>query len=282
MRHAAILRTSIRISVMCFGAAATLSAQGPPSAPPSAAKGSSGAQQAAKSSQPYRFRLLGEYDAASGSPIPDVEVSDLLTGTKSLTTATGTVSLFFLPDGGSLVRVRKVGYEAQMIPVAVTPKDTTPITVVLSKVTTLPTVRVKASGLQYRSPFLQEAAKRMESGAGGYFIDEATLRKNENSTLANVLRGQLPGLMSAEGPHSETYFLSTRQTCRSALGCQRPDCYITVYIDGVQSTIMPDFSRMYPDDYAIVEYYPGAASTPAEYGGTQSPCGALLLWTRER
>src|SRR6185437_8834606 len=102
------------------------------------------------------------------------------------------------------------GYEAQTMFVAISPADTTPITLVLQKATQLPTVVVNATAPTYRSPRLQEAEKRIQTGVG-YSINEAEMRKNDNSTLANTIRSRLPGLMSVTGPHGETYFVSTRK-----------------------------------------------------------------------
>jgi hypothetical protein len=258
---------------------AAVAAQKP--ATKAAAHDSSGRSTSADSLR-YRFRLLGVYDETSGAPIADVEVTDILSGTKSMTTATGTVSLFFLPDGGSLVRLRKVGYEVQTIPVSIAPGDTTPITIVLNRVVSLPTVKVNADAPTYRSPALRAAAERMTSGMGGYFIDEATLRKEDNSTLANVIRSRVAGLMAIAGPSGATFFVSSRQQCLHALHCAGPNCVVTTYIDGIPSTITPDFNRLSPAEYAMVEFYPGGSTIPPEFGGTDSPCGALLLWTREK
>ena len=251
--------------------------QGTPAHPPAGASGPTTAASVPR----YRFRLLGVYDRESGEPLQDVAVTDVLNGTSANTTATGTVSLQFLPDGGSLVRIRKLGYEAQTMFVAISPADTAPITLILQKATQLPTVVVNATAPTYHSPRLQEAEKRILTGVG-YSINEAEMRKNDNSTLANTIRSRLPRLMSVTGPHGETYFVSTRKVCRQGFGCRTPNCYVSVFIDGVQSTILPDFDRLSTQDYAIAEYFPGGAEVPPEYGGMQSPCGALLLWTREQ
>src|SRR5439155_18142721 len=69
------------------------------------------AQEPTSTVPAYRHRLLGVYDVATGEPIEGAEVTDLKSGTKALTTKTGTVSLVFLPDGGSQIRVRKLGYK---------------------------------------------------------------------------------------------------------------------------------------------------------------------------
>src|SRR6185437_6881854 len=74
-------------------------------------------------------RLLGVYDEATGDPIVGADVIDVLTGDHTLTSATGTVSLWFLRPKGSVVQVRKVGYEPWQS--VVSPADTVPLTVVL-------------------------------------------------------------------------------------------------------------------------------------------------------
>jgi hypothetical protein len=80
----------------------------------------------------YRFRLLGAYDAATGDPIVDLAVTDSTTGVSARTTSTGTVSLFFLPEGTSMVRLRHAGYRDTTITVMISPRDTLPITLLLA------------------------------------------------------------------------------------------------------------------------------------------------------
>jgi len=81
----------------------------------------------------YRNRLLGVYDESTGEPVAGVEVADSTSGTFALTTSTGTVSLLFLPEGMSTLRIRKAGYAEIRLPVVISPRDTLPITLVLAK-----------------------------------------------------------------------------------------------------------------------------------------------------
>jgi len=55
------------------------------------------------------------------------------TRTFARTTVTGTVTLVFLPEGGSPVRIKKAGYEELNIAVEISPETTTPITLTMAK-----------------------------------------------------------------------------------------------------------------------------------------------------
>jgi hypothetical protein len=64
-----------------------------------------------------------------------------------------------------------------------------------------------------------------------------------------------------------------------------------MYFDGVRvydasidpdPKLIPDLSRYSTRDFAAVAFYAGGAATPAQYNGTSSGSGVLLLWTRER
>jgi hypothetical protein len=81
----------------------------------------------------HRFRMLGVFDGSTGDPVAGAEVRDTTSGTSALTSATGTLSLFFLPEGGATVRIRKAGMRDTTLFIAISPADTVPITLVLSK-----------------------------------------------------------------------------------------------------------------------------------------------------
>lgn len=240
----------------------------------------------------YRFRVLGVYDDRTGDPISDVKISDMVSGTSSLTTSTGTVSLIFLPDGGSLVSIKKVGYEPRTMPVSISLDDTLPLTLVMQPLaagpgTRLPTVTTTAAA-PYISPALRGFQERERLGATGYFINDTTLRKSEGHSLADVLRPRMPNAIFHDGPLGATYLKSSGR-------CGTNEA-VTVYLDGVllagdpgpppppgstRSTKLgpPNLSQFQVSDLSGVEWYPSGPSAPIGFDGA---CGALLLWTRER
>lgn len=81
----------------------------------------------------YRYRLLGVFDRDSGEPIEGAEVTDMTSGTHARTSETGTVSLVFLPEGGSPVRIAKTGYDDLELAVEISASSTVPITLLMSK-----------------------------------------------------------------------------------------------------------------------------------------------------
>jgi hypothetical protein len=264
-------------ALVCLSAAGSLAAQRPDTA-------------AKPVNNAYRFRLLGVYDEQSGEPIEGVEVADILNGNKSLTSKTGTVSLFFLPDGGGVVRLRKVGYEVQTLTIPISPADTTPVTIVLSHAQRLSAVVVNDSAPnKYISPLLRGFEERRHGGLG-HFITDSIFRRDESHTMADIITSHMPGLMAVAGPGGSKNLVSSRKMCSGPAlrQCRQSDCYVAVYVDGAKTydaqmgrTMLPDFARMSPVEYAAAEFYQGA-EIPPQYNATGSGCGVLLLWTREK
>src|SRR5262249_20232606 len=94
----------------------------------------------------YRTRILGVFDSQSGEPIAGAEVIDVLAHVTALTTQTGTVSLAFLPEGATMLRIQKIGFKPVTQIVEISPVDTVPITVLMQSVAqTLPAVVTKDS-----------------------------------------------------------------------------------------------------------------------------------------
>ncbi|MGH7617274.1 MAG: hypothetical protein ACREPM_08615 [Gemmatimonadaceae bacterium] len=254
------------------------------------------AQADSKTAVPrYRARLLGTFDETSGEPIKGVRVLDIATGVSAETSETGTVALFFVPDGGSLLRIQKIGYEVQTLLVAISPSDTTPVTIVLRHVTELAPVVTKAPETpMYISPRLRGFEERRKQGFGS-FISDSVLRANEGHLLANVLMSRAPGITIRQGAGSANYLLQSPH----CVGGGPPQ----VVLDGVPMSPDPppnmgisggrsrpvsmdnvafDLTKFDVSTLAGVEWYPDNDIAPIEFTHTSARCGLLLLWTRER
>ena len=72
----------------------------------------------------FRARVLGVFDPNTGLALEKVDVTDLKSGVTQQTNPAGLVSLAFLPEGGSLVRLKKVGYQPLTRFIAISPDDT--------------------------------------------------------------------------------------------------------------------------------------------------------------
>ncbi len=238
----------------------------------------------------YRYRILGVFDEASGVPVEGAEVIDIASGTKATTTSTGTVSLIFLPDGGSLVRIRKIGYEVQTFPVAISPNDKSPITILLKQATTLPTMVVTDTAARSLTPKLREFEEHRKAGFGR-FIGEDVFRKSDNMRMSDLLLAHMPGLQTVYTKTGATLLVSSRVGCKGlAFGsCQAPNCFVTVYVDGVRvydASMAPspanDMGRLSAMDFSAAEFYGGGATLPGGISPTNSQCGTLVLYTRDR
>jgi len=57
---------------------------------------------------------MGIYDGETGDVIEGADVTDMLTGITARTTKTGTVALFFADTNGTLLTIKKVGYQPRV------------------------------------------------------------------------------------------------------------------------------------------------------------------------
>jgi hypothetical protein len=198
-----------------------------------------------------------------------------------------------LPAGRHLIVVRHIGFATLYDTIVVADGARLERDFILTQTAVaLDSVRVTAaSPRKYLSPGLQEFEERRLAGFG-HFITEDVLRKNESSTLTNVIVSHMPGLKAMPGGR---YVASTRKCGNgpAILGCGQYTalCPPTMYLNGAlyydpandpTMRFVPDIARMQVNEYAAVEFYSGAATTPAKYNKTGADCGTLLLWTRER
>lgn len=141
--------------------------------------------------------------------------------------------------------------------------------------------------------------RRLEMGFGT-FLTREDIQASHADRLADVFRG-LPGfsVVSSGGSRFDLIMRAGRsQFFRiDDLGAQT--CYPSISIDGMvvrrggpqenSSTGANSGSRdvgtwgepLHPDDLEAVEIYRGQGGLPVQVAGSVSPCGAVLIWTRD-
>lgn len=239
-------------------------------------------------------RILGVFDDDSGSPIGDADVVDLIAGTVAHTESHGLVELskFHNQNDSAAVQIRKIGYADTSLIIMVGQADTVPLQVNLRHATALETMITNATAtptLEGRQ--LQEFEEHKKTGVG-HFMDGAELRKSvDNHSFVNYLASHFPSLNVTQKAKASdpTYLSSGRGGCSGPAmkcGASTSACLIAMYIDGVALYVpgrgmqVPDLVDYRSEDFAAVEWYPGAGSVPAKYSTTGATCGVLLLWRK--
>ncbi len=128
-------------------------------------------------------------------------------------------------------------------------------------------------------------------------MDSTTLRQESYRKLGDILLAHLPvhvlvvdGSGYVASPRGMVASLDpTGQPAGDASDQQRgahAACYAQVILDGVRvyqpekDERLFDVNTISPTERQAVEFVPGPAETPAEYGGTGASCGTLVLWTK--
>ncbi len=265
---------------------------------------------AAAAQVPAKRSIIGNVtsDSAGVHGIGGVELTIRALGVGTRSNWMGEFRFPPIPPGTWLVETRRVGYRSASDSVTVGPNADASLNFVLHPApVTLDSVVTRADAQKYISPNLRGFMERMNSHQGGYFIADSVLRQNESKPFSSILESRAPGLELYRSGNN-VYAITGRyggaaaqcgvfQRCKGADGkpiassSQVPQrCYVTVFLDGVQlfdpAQVSPrspptNLNSIEATNLTGVEYYPSSQSAPAEYQGA-SPCGALLLWTREK
>jgi hypothetical protein len=221
-----------------------------------------------------RGRLLGVYDETTGDPIAGADVLDVLTGDHTLTSATGTVSLWFLRPKGSMVQVRKLGYEPWQS--VVSAADTMPVTVVLKHaVAQLPTVLSTARPDISKDAGVRDGFEHRCEAANVSCLRDDVIASHPSTTIGELL-SKLPGIIPGTGlsMHSVTggtcmpnYFVDGHQWNVRAMGLP------------IETGTIPRKAAFSSSDIAKIEVYPADAVRPLRFTGNSS-CGTIAIWTK--
>lgn len=214
-------------------------------------------------------RVAGRVLTRSGAPAANARVGLMGSSAATLTRANGEFLLDSLPAGTQALVVRQIGYRPTEVPVELSSRTPTRVTVRLGEyVPELSPVEVvsrRDEGIQ-RVGF----SDRRRTGATGHFMDSDQIERRAAMQFTDLMR-TVPGLrVSSSG--GQNVLTSTRGGC------------VTIYVDGAAwQQITPgdldDYVR--PQEIAAVEVYSGQLA-PAQFSTPGSACSAVVVWTKSR
>jgi hypothetical protein len=110
----------------------------------------------------------------------------------------------------------------------------------------------------------------------GVFIDRGEIERRNPFDMASLLRGR-PGVRVGYSPVNGSLQVVLRGGIGTSLSSNV--CPPRVFMNGAPLHEF-DFRDISPDQLEGIEIYPGASSIPAQFGGSTSSCGVVLLWIR--
>lgn len=224
---------------------------------------------------PAQAILTGRVADTTGKPVAGAEVVVSALQRRTVTRQDGSFRLDSLPADQHAILFRAIGYNPEQLLYRFRKNDSVMVNVVLEPgVTELPSITVEAKETARPSPKMAGFLERRAAGFGS-FIDETILREREYSPISMVLRGHVAGLTFVHLPNNQGYGITM----------SRNACFAQIFLDGIR--IVEAGQPYNIDQHTVqnlmaVEVYKGGATTPIQYGGINSGCGTVLLWTRDK
>lgn len=207
-------------------------------------------------------RLIGRLvDRETGRPVATAAVSVEGRPAESASDRQGLFRLTGVPAGRHELRVRRLGYAPLRHAVHVTGGRTTELEVGLVRepveleplvVSTTRSRRLEVKGFYERKHWGELL------GLGNFYTTEDIERRS---------------------PLRISQMIEELPSIRGGLYNARAGCKLAVYLDNAPVGSSVD-SYVLPVEVAGVEVYKGAASLPAEFGGSDARCGVAVIWTK--
>ena len=217
---------------------------------------------------------------STGSPLAEVEV--LVSGAERRT-ATDSSGRFFLravPRGSYLLLFRRPGYYAVQQAIRVEDRDTVWVNPFLSPAAfPLPGLETRGEVIEPAGAIGIEGFEERRRMGFGDFIEPATLRKEGNLRLIEVLRRHTRIYFFLKG--NRYWATTTRKPAPITSRNFVPEpCPMQFMLDG-QILPQPDFhAGFYTDEIEAIEVYYGGAGIPPQFSGARAECGTIVMWTR--
>ena len=219
-------------------------------------------------------RIIGRiYDGATGDPVATAAVS--IRGLAGLAESNrrGGFILSGVPEGQHELEVRRIGYAALSHPVTITRGLTTEaeIGLVPTPVEMQPLVATVTRSRRLEVKGFYERKLWGELVSGGTFFTQADIERRRPQRISHMI-ADMSGIRL--GPNGKFY------STRLSAGFSGGGCTIKTFLDNADVSDVPIHTLVLPIEVAGVEIYKGPASLPAEFGGSDTRCGAIVIWTK--
>lgn len=181
-----------------------------------------------------------------------------------------------IPPGSDVIlRVKRIGYRSSSRTITVEKVTGESLHFRLQRLAVgLPGIGVSAQRAHRRlrrAGFYERAVQGF-----GHFVTDEQIRARNARLVTHALRG-IPGVRvtpSAGQTGSYQIHMARAQGRVASAGCPPK-----VFLDGIVTSV--DFDDyLTPEEIAGIEIYRGPAETPAQFGGAQSDCGVIVIWTK--
>jgi hypothetical protein len=216
--------------------------------------------------------LVGVVRDTSGAPVALARLSSA--GILAISDTAGRFRLRGLPDGATILAVRRLGFAPRDTAVQVAQGRIDSLVVVLNVLPLdLPGVTTEAE--TRARLFLPQFYRHRESSGGGHFFDRQQLDSSRTNRLSDVLR-HVPGMRI-----TSDRVVPGRTSVRTGRSSSGRDCPPDFWIDGVRVTGFT-VDEIPLDDIEAIEVYKGPAALPPEYNSRfgNPACGTIVIWTR--
>jgi hypothetical protein len=232
--------------------------------------------------QTVRGRVL---DAGSGEPVAGAAVQVLDAGSRTVQRARaasdGTFTLRLRVGGSYRLRGDRAGYGPSTSgALEVGARDTVAVELRMAEqALTIDPLTVTARRGPRRVPALEHRGFYAREARGlGDFLHREDIRRGAPLRLSQAL-DRVVGTTLIQA-RSGDVIVFDRSWGTNVL--QRPGdslCPPRIYLDGTGVSGMT-VDLVQPESVEAVEMYHGPSQIPAEYGGSTSSCGVILIWTR--
>ncbi|MCZ0935941.1 MAG: TonB-dependent receptor [Gemmatimonadetes bacterium] len=224
-------------------------------------------------------RLIGEVrDALTENPVAAAAVSVQGRTEVAETNRMGRFILSGVPVGVHELSVRHLGYAPLAHEVTVSRGITTEVDIGLvpEPVEMAPIVATAPRSRRLEVKGFYERKYWGELVSGGTFHTAADIERRRPVLISHMIADEMGIRLECGLRVSSCRILNGR----GASGFVPGGCEMSIWVDGVNIGRGSPDTVVRPVEIAGVEIYRGPASLPAEFGGSDSGCGVIAIWTK--